>query len=134
MLQLRLSKLRASRHVKIRVGSEERFAEVHFYFQFLVNGHDAALGFVSCFGFPDPDCYKKSVGTYITMPHLRDVDVRVVDVKDIISVVMMAPDPNFVADSVAQPGISTTHWVLMEKPGLKVAQILSGYKEEYEDN
>ena len=53
------------------------------------------------------------MGTYMRCKHLCDDDVRVIDVKTIRSVVMMAPDPHFNAD--------VDQWFVMGKFGLNTS-------------
>ncbi|KAK1216301.1 hypothetical protein PQX77_021077 [Marasmius sp. AFHP31] len=96
--------IRMSRHVKFNLNGKVRIGEVHFYFQDIMKGKTQ----------------------YCAMVSLFDIDVRMTDAKDILSVVMMAPDPRY--KHAVQDGTEVDRWFMMEKPGLKILS-LQGYKE-----
>ncbi|KIY44279.1 hypothetical protein FISHEDRAFT_52736, partial [Fistulina hepatica ATCC 64428] len=53
-----LSKLCASHHFTLE--KQDRFGEVHFYFQVVLNDETMSLAFVSLFGFPNKEQYTRS--------------------------------------------------------------------------
>ena len=53
-----------------------------------------------------------------------------IDAKDIISVVMMAPDPIY--KQIYQDGSENDRWFCVERPGLKINEI-TGYREGGEE-
>lgn len=82
------------------------------------------LALVSIYGAKDEELYKASSGTYIS---LRDFSsIRVIDIKSIQSVVMIAPDKRH--------GILNNKWekrfVVMEKPGLSTLARIRQQDEE----
>ncbi|KAJ7366435.1 hypothetical protein DFH08DRAFT_655999, partial [Mycena albidolilacea] len=66
------------------------FAEVHFYLNFRVGEEHKPLAVVLLYGEYYRQFYKDSSKTYVTMQHLRDSDVQVINIKSIQSVVMLA--------------------------------------------
>jgi hypothetical protein len=91
--------------------------------------HHLAVG--SFFGPPDPHLLEISCQTYWSVQHQRDSDVRAFRIKHIQSCVMMGPDEqyrHFRNDESAED-----RWFLMEKPGLKLAQ-MTGYTENWDDD
>ena len=65
-------------------------------------------------------------GTYLTCKHLHNHGIRVIAVKSICSVVMMAPDPHFAAEH--------DQWFVMEKPGLKVLSMMDWNRQETDED
>jgi hypothetical protein len=55
------------------------------------------------------------------MQHLGDSDVRVIDIKSIQSVVMLAPDEQYAKSF--KDGSELNRFFLMEKPGLKLMEM-----------
>lgn len=94
--------------------------------------HDALVpvAMVSNYGPPDAALYQVSSKTYITFQHFRDVSVRVIPVKDIHSVVMIAPDQMY--PRWHNDGSEQNHYYLMEKPGAKLSSMIGLYEVENE--
>ncbi|KAJ6566790.1 hypothetical protein B0H19DRAFT_1067069 [Mycena capillaripes] len=117
-----LENLRTSRNVKIQVDGSSYIAEVLFYM--LLRTNDAVparpVAMVSLYGPPHPGLLAASSNTYWTAQHLRNRAIRVVDIKSIKSVVMMAPDKRY--GTRFRDGTEIDRWYLMEKPGLKLAE------------
>jgi hypothetical protein len=78
------------------------------------------VAMISLYGPPHPGLLAASSNTYYTAQHLRDMAIRVVDVKTIKSVVMMAPNERY--KTRFHDGTETDRWYLMEKPGLKLSE------------
>lgn len=90
------------------------------------------VAMVSVYGPPNQQLYNDSSKTYISVQSFRDIDVRVIDIKCILSVVMLAPDHRYgLAGSHANHS-EVDRWFLMEKPGLKISQMI-GQGEELTD-
>ncbi|KAK7024202.1 hypothetical protein VNI00_016510 [Paramarasmius palmivorus] len=126
------NRLRRARNVQVNLDSKSRIAEVHFYMSLEIGGIDHHLAIASFYGPPNPRLYQESSGTYITMPHARDVDVRVVLITSIKAVVMMAPDPRyhkFFGDGES----GTNHYFMMSKPGLKISEFMGLAEEDVEE-
>jgi hypothetical protein len=81
----------------------------------------------SFYGLPHKKLYDDSAKTYISVQHNRDTDVRVIPVKDIDSVVMMAPDKGY--GMFYHDGTEANRWFLMEKPGLKMSSMVGLHEE-----
>ncbi|KAJ7450377.1 hypothetical protein FB451DRAFT_1285800, partial [Mycena latifolia] len=96
--------------------------EVLFYMMLLINSDvdPKPVAMISFYGPPHPGLFAASSNTYWTAQHLRDAAVRVVDVKSIRSVVMMAPDERY--KTRFHDGTEVDRWYLMEKPGLKLSE------------
>jgi hypothetical protein len=102
------------------IDNKIRIAEVLYYAFLRAPNCDTVhpVAIVSLYGEPDMDLLKSSCHTYWTAQHLRETGICVLCIKDIISVVMMAPDTQYINK---HPGASAhDRWFLMEKPGLKV--------------
>ena len=97
-------------------------AEVHYFMLLHVGMELHPVALLSLYGPPHQQLLEASSGTYWTAQHLHDSDIRVVDVKAINAVVMMAPDPRY--PECFQDGTQTDRWYLMEKPGLKLSQMM----------
>ncbi|KAJ7134133.1 hypothetical protein C8R46DRAFT_923377 [Mycena filopes] len=110
----RMSELRTARHVKVDEGCD--IAEVLFFFILKVEEEERFVAMLSFFAPPDPHLLDISSQTYWSAQHLRDADIRVVDVSTIASCVMMAPDAQYRLYKT-----DGSDWFLMEKPGLKLA-------------
>ncbi|KAJ7763531.1 hypothetical protein DFH07DRAFT_738770 [Mycena maculata] len=119
--------LRAARNVKIDYEGRTRFAEVHFYLSFKVAGVGKPLAVVSLYGEHHHQLYIDSSKTYVTMQHLGNSAVQVIDIKSIQSVVMLAPDEQYARDY--HDGSEHNRYFLMEKPGLKLMKML-GVEQE----
>ncbi|KAJ6576383.1 hypothetical protein B0H10DRAFT_2236364 [Mycena sp. CBHHK59/15] len=122
-----LEDVRMSRNVTIQVNGSSYIGEVLFYMLLRVGGISndkeeapKPVAIVSLYGPPHPGLLAASSNTYWTVQHLRDTAVRVVDVKSIRSVVMMAPDERY--KTRFNDGTQVDRWYLMEKPGLKLSE------------
>lgn len=80
---------------------------------------DKPVAVVSLYGPPHQGLLEASSHTYWTVSHLRTHGTRVIDIKIINSVVMMAPDQQY--SKTFQDGSQNDRWYLMEKPGLKLS-------------
>lgn len=96
-------------------------AEVQYYMLLRVADTVRPAAVVSFYGPPDRHLYEASSKTYWTAKHLRDKGIRVVDIKCIKSVVMMAPDIQYA--SLHQDGTELDRWYMMEKPGIKIGHM-----------
>ncbi len=101
-------------------------AEIQFYMVIEVGTCKMALAMAAFYGPPDPELYKRSYKTYVSVPHLRDAGIRVIDMKDIEAVVAMVPDNSY--QITHQDGTELDRWFLMEKPGLKMSSMI-GFDE-----
>ncbi|KZP26461.1 hypothetical protein FIBSPDRAFT_732273 [Athelia psychrophila] len=112
--------LRMARNVKI-IDSQGKssLGEVHFYMWLSVHGVRVPVAMISNYGPPDATLYQASSRTYTTFQHFRDVSVRVIPVKAIQSVVMIAPDQMY--SRRHNDGSEQDRYYLMEKPGAKLS-------------
>lgn len=99
--------------------SKSSLGEVHFFMWLSVHGVRVPVAVVSNYGPPDATLYQASSRTYITFQHFRDVSVRVIPVKLIQSVVMIAPDQMY--SRRHNDGSEHQRYYLMEKPGAKLS-------------
>lgn len=83
------------------------------------------------YGKPDQELLDASSKTYWSAQHLRDDGIRVVDIKSLKSVVMMAPDKQY--GKTHHDGTEEVRWYLMQKPGLLLSQHI-GIHENNEDD
>ncbi|KIY62301.1 hypothetical protein CYLTODRAFT_414828 [Cylindrobasidium torrendii FP15055 ss-10] len=121
-----IKQLRASRHVKIATATgtssaprTSRMAEVLYFALLEVNSREEAVAvLVRKFDKPDFRVYVKSFKTYWTARKQGDEGIACISVKDIESVVMLAPDVHI--------SHGEDYWYLMEKPGLQVASVVLG--------
>ncbi len=81
-----------------------------------------ALAMASLYGPLDEHLYTRSSRTYISVQHLRDASICVINVKAINSVVAMVPDLSY--GRTCQDGSKINRWFLMEKPGLKMSSMV----------
>ncbi|KAK6967044.1 hypothetical protein R3P38DRAFT_2589663, partial [Favolaschia claudopus] len=119
-----MTQLRTARMVKIQIDEDTAaLAEILFFFILRVGDSDTDpeqyLALASFFGPPDTDLLDLSSNAYWSFKHLRDADLRVVDVTSIISCVTMAPDHQYVIHR--SDGSEIDRWFLFEKPRLKHA-------------
>jgi hypothetical protein len=91
--------------------------------------HHIAVG--SFFGLPDPHLLQISSQTYWSVQHQRESDVRAFKIKQIESCVMMGPDAQY--RHYRDDDSAEDRWFLMEKPGLKLAQ-MTEYTEDINEN
>ncbi len=67
------------------------------------------------YGAPNDWLYRHCYKTYISIHHLRDADIHVINVKDIDSIVAMVPDTSY--GITHHDGTEGNHWFLMENQG-----------------
>lgn len=91
--------------------------------------HHIAVG--SFFGPPDNHLLQISSKTYWSVQHQRDADVRAFLVESIDSCVMMGPDEQY--RHYRDDESAEDRWFLMEKPGLKLANMM-GYQEDNQED
>ncbi|KZT31523.1 hypothetical protein SISSUDRAFT_995013 [Sistotremastrum suecicum HHB10207 ss-3] len=84
---------------------------------------EEGVALISRYGPPNPFLLRKSYGTYETREYRGMQDVCLVSAKDILSVVMMAPDPIF-PKYFPNDESRFRRYYLAEKPGLQVANIM----------
>jgi hypothetical protein len=111
--------------------SNSLIAEVLFYMLLKIGDVLKPVAMVSFYGAPHKELYAASSKTYWTAQHLRDDGVRVIDIKAIKSVVMMAPDQGY--QRYCQDGTGGDRWYMMEKPGIKLAQMFDLEEEITEE-
>lgn len=85
---------------------------------FRVGEERRPLAVVSMYGEHHQQLYEESSKTYITVQHLGNADIRVIDIASIQSVVMLAPDEQYAKDF--HDGSEINRWYWMAKPGLKL--------------
>ncbi|KAJ7852268.1 hypothetical protein B0H13DRAFT_2359585 [Mycena leptocephala] len=66
--------------------------------------------------------YRDSSKIYVTMQHLGNQGVRVIDITSIRSVVMLAPEQQYA--KTYRDGSELNWFYLMEKPGLKLIEMM----------
>ena len=103
---------------QVVIGSEHFVAEVKFFMLLNVANIIRPVALVSFYGAPHQGLLDDSSNTYWTAQHLRDSGVRVIDIRCIKSVVMMAPDQRY--KYFCKDGTEVDRWYLMEKPGVKL--------------
>jgi hypothetical protein len=107
---------------QIQLDGRTRFAEVRFYIKFRVGTEHKPLAVVSLYGEHNQRLYDESSKTYVTMQHLGNSGVHVIDIKSIQSVVMLAPDEQYA--KTFHDGSELNRFYLMEKPGLKLMKMI----------
>ncbi|KAJ6511095.1 hypothetical protein C8R45DRAFT_921782 [Mycena sanguinolenta] len=123
---------RVARHVKIVAEDKGvEFAEVLYYCILGPPDNEKHVAVASFFSAPDSHLLDISSKTYWSVQHLRDTDTRVVDIKNVVSVVMMAPDHQYA--TYRCDGSEQDRWFLMEKIGLKLAY-LAGWDDDDDDD
>lgn len=105
--------------------------EVLFFALIDVNESILPIAVLSQYGQPNQELLDASSKTYWTAQHLRENGIRVVDIKKLISVVMMAPDKQYA--KTHNDGTGNDRWYLMQKPGLLLSQHI-GMQEADEEN
>ena len=88
--------------------------EAQYYFQARVGVVTRALALLSVYSAPDEELLNKSFETVWVSTYLGNTNFRVIDVKDIISVVAMVP-----FEQTGQHG----QFFMVEKFGLEVGQV-----------
>ncbi|KAF8149308.1 hypothetical protein K438DRAFT_2086792, partial [Mycena galopus ATCC 62051] len=134
----RQTEARVSRQVKIKTEDDRiELARVRYYFILNLEDEDDERYLVVASFFSPPSAYllAESSKTYWSFQYLGDSDIRVVNIKAITASVMMAPDEQYtlVPPEHRPPGSEADRWFLMEKPGLKLAQ-LTGYEDDMDIN
>lgn len=104
------------------INSNSSLAEVHFYMLLDIENSARPVAVASFYGRPHEALFRQSSKTYVTVQHFRDVDIRVIDAKSIKSVVMMAPDERY--KTRFEDGTQDSRWFLMERPRLKLSEML----------
>lgn len=98
-----------------------RFAEVHYYFQPVeVCGKTGALAMVSMYSVADPTLLSDSHDTLSVCRHENEHGLRVIDVKNILSLIAMVPfplTPGEEADPVIKDKYADSFYMI-EKPFL----------------
>ncbi|KAJ7198398.1 hypothetical protein C8J57DRAFT_1545623 [Mycena rebaudengoi] len=97
-----IEQLRCARNVKIECGGKSRFAELHFYMLFKIGEVRKPLAVVSFYGDHHRELYNASSKSYVTMQHLGDTDYA----------------------KTFQDGSEVNRYYLMEKPGLKLMEMM----------
>ncbi|KAJ7939954.1 hypothetical protein B0H13DRAFT_2300007 [Mycena leptocephala] len=118
-----MDELRTARHVKVEI--EDRgpeLAEVLFFMILEVEGEEKYLALASFFGPPDPHLLEISSSVYWSAQHLRDSDIRVIELTSIVTTVIMAPDHQYC--NYRTDGSEIDRWLLSVKPGLKLAAFI----------
>ncbi|KAH8799267.1 hypothetical protein DL96DRAFT_1780888 [Flagelloscypha sp. PMI_526] len=123
---------RTARNVTVSLPQGTCFAEIHYYCKVSIQNIEHQVAVASFYSAPHPELYASSFGTYISVHHNRDIDVRVIDIKCISSVVMVAPDPRY--GMVYRDGTEGNRFFVMSKPGLKVLHNLIGLVENDEED
>ncbi|KAK7029260.1 hypothetical protein R3P38DRAFT_2461887, partial [Favolaschia claudopus] len=130
-----MSVLRAARHIKVgasiyprplllivvQIDGEDnpRFAEILFFMILHVEGEERYVGLATFIGPPEEHLLKLSSSMYWTFQHLRDADIRVIELTSIVSCVTMAPDSQY--QTYRTDGSHLDRWFLMQEPGAKLA-------------
>jgi hypothetical protein len=96
-----------------------------------VEGEDRYVAAASFFGPPDPYPLEISSHNYWSMKHRCDADIRVIEATSIVSCVTLAPDHQYA--NYRTDGSELDRWLLMEKPGLKLASYIAGDDDMDED-
>ncbi|KAJ7039326.1 hypothetical protein C8F04DRAFT_1086450 [Mycena alexandri] len=113
--------LRIARAVKVQVAEDQdcEIAEVLFFCILNFEDEERYITVASFFGPPDPHLLKISNKVYWSASHLRESDVRAIEITSITSCVMMAPDEQY--RYYRADGSEVDRWFLTEKPTLKLA-------------
>lgn len=83
-----------------------------------VGSAQRSLTMASFYGVPDKNLSERSCKTYVSVKHLRDAGICMIDVKDIDSVIAMVPDNSY--GITCHDSSKVDHWFLMEKLGMKL--------------
>ncbi|KAK7445775.1 hypothetical protein VKT23_014771 [Stygiomarasmius scandens] len=105
--------------VKVKIDDDFRFAEVQFYVYDSIS--ETAYAVLKMYSKPDQAILVESIGTLQACEYLGSKEVKVIEVKKIISVVSMQPLPH--RDGEANL------WFVVEKPEFYDADI-TGYEDE----
>ena len=102
--------------------------EVQFFTSITILNQEYHLAVVSQYGDRHAQLWEESYHTYWTAAYLGNENLRVIQIKEIQAVVMMAPDTRYGIS--IQDGTQHRRWYLMERPGLKLTEL----SEEVNDN
>jgi hypothetical protein len=113
------------------LNNELCLAEMLYYILYdLGNGKKPlGLGIASLYGPPHQGIYESSYKTYITFQHFHKI--QVIDIKNIDSVVMIAPDPRY--PLFFHDGTEVDRWYLMQKPGKRRLSLWAESEEPMTD-
>ena len=103
------------RVLQISFDSEDRFAEVQFFFRLEVQQKLETFALVSLFTRPDDKLLKLSYGTLLSCTYQGERSLRVIPVTSIASVVGMLPHPKTTPAGHVHPTLS---FFVAEKLGL----------------
>ncbi|OJT12485.1 hypothetical protein TRAPUB_10962 [Trametes pubescens] len=110
--------------------TNNRFAEVQYYFLFQMPTGLRVFAMVSYFSEPDPDILDASYHVLLVCRYAGHLSRAVIDVKMIAAAVAMVPLP--LSEAEAQDAGSAEHYAtrffVVEKPGLAVA-VMGGFAE-----
>ncbi len=93
--------------------SNSQLAEIHYYMVLNTASGRSALTMAAFYGPLDQQIYKDSFKTYVSMNHLRNAGMWLINVKDRESVVAMLQDCSY--GLIWQDGMEGDYWFLMKK-------------------
>ena len=104
-------------------GGQQWFAEVHYYFQMIIQKQTQTLALVTKYSDPDAEILRESFGTLWVLKKQQPSNkvLTVIEAKNIITVVPIPPLSG-----------SDNLWFLAEKPGLNISEI-GGVEELMEE-
>ena len=108
------------------LNGKNEFAEVQYFFKMRTTAGDKGYAMVSIYSPPDAYLLKESYGAVYSCWYRGDADLRVIEAKNILSVVAMVPHPASQAHIL--PNMENRVFV-MEKLGLDVMS-LTGIQEQ----
>ncbi|KAI1781704.1 hypothetical protein LXA43DRAFT_907996 [Ganoderma leucocontextum] len=117
VLEQRGKQPRRARMVKL---SQNRFAEVQFFFRLQIRERTHTLAIVSIFSPPDVTILKESMYTVLACRYGGAETYEVIPVTDIKAAVAMVPLPLTHAEE-AHPADFADRFFVVEKPGLEIA-------------
>ncbi|KAH9848550.1 hypothetical protein C2E23DRAFT_739308 [Lenzites betulinus] len=116
---------------RARMLTNNRFAEIQYFFVFQMPTGLRAFAMVSYFSAPDPDILRSSYNVLMVCSYAGELSRAVIDVKMIESSVAMVPLPLTDIES-ADPRAAqhySLRYFVVEKPGLAVA-VMGGIEEQ----
>ncbi|KAF7321196.1 hypothetical protein HMN09_00208100 [Mycena chlorophos] len=110
------------------------FAEVRYFAKLRIQRIEHVVAIGAFFGPPDEHLLDISSGTYYSVQHSGDDDIRVFNIKTIQSVVMMGPDRQY--QLYRDDDSAEDRYFMVEKPGLKMAELIevTELDDELDDN
>jgi hypothetical protein len=87
---------------------------------------------VSLYGPPDAQLLQDSYGTYWTALRLGDAALAIVPISNILANVMIAPNEQL--KNVRAEAAHEDWWFLVEKPGMKVSELIGRAEEDNDEN